>query len=240
MHLIYDKKSLSVNSKSLVDFEKLYTEGFPDKNEREEFGLIKQRIAGEKSAYEPNSIILLALVDSEVAGGLIVDWYAGSGAIHLTYIIVAPTYRKMGLGKTLIVDGIPEIKNWIKEEKGIQIRNVFFESNNPDETTNDNFDPNKRLKIFSKLGAKRIDIPYVQPALDPQRKPVTNLFLLTFPQFNTLSDKILSDDIVAFLEEFYEGLGVTNPSQNNDFQNIISKLNETRDKNNCVPLIDLP
>ncbi|MBN2396506.1 MAG: hypothetical protein JXC36_08640 [Candidatus Atribacteria bacterium] len=212
MKLILDLESYNVNKYYTDQFKKIYTNGFPDKNEREDFIRIKKRVIGEKELSEPHSIIVLSINEqlSEVNGGLIADWYADSKCIHLTYLVVDVKYKKRGFAKSLISEGVIMIKDWIENTKKIEIRNVFFESNNPEKTIKDNFDPAERLEIFSHLGAKWIDLPYIQPALDSTKKEVDNLLLLSFPQFNAKGDKIPEVEIAAFLKDLYQSLGAFN------------------------------
>lgn len=209
MKLIFNSASCDSEALLLKKFEDIYEKGFPDSNEREKFQDIINRVTGDKKPNEPHSIIVLKNNDAlpaEVWGGLIADWYEKSKCIHLTYLIVDEKYRGKTVAKTLINEGIKLIKDWIKDYRNIEIRNVFFESNNPEQTVNDNFNPHKRLEIFSKLGAKKIDIHYIQPALDAEKEEVENLFLLTFPQFNANKSKILTVEIIEFLTELYGGL----------------------------------
>jgi len=217
MKLIFDESSCKTESDLLRKFESIYENGFPDSNERELFQDIINRVVGDKKPDEPHSIIVLKNADEnngEVYGGLIADWYEKSKAIHLTYLIIDNQFRGKGIANILINDGVNLIKDWIKNYRHIEIRNVFFESNNPELTENDNFNPYKRLEIFSKLGAKWINIPYIQPALDSKKDDVNNLLLLTFPQFNADKSKIPVSEITAFLTEFYAGLGGKRESLN--------------------------
>ncbi|HCE56971.1 MAG TPA: hypothetical protein DER09_04010 [Prolixibacteraceae bacterium] len=209
MKLIFNSSSCDSEALLLKNFETIYEGGFPDNNEREQFQDIINRVTGAKRPNEPHSIIVIKnneTIPDEVWGGLIADWYEKSRCIHLTYIIVDEKYRGKAVARELINVGIKLIKDWIKDYINIEIRNVFFESNNPELTLNDNFDPYKRLEIFLKMGAKRIDIHYIQPALDAKKEEVENLFLFTFPQFNADESRISTLEIIEFLTEFYEGL----------------------------------
>lgn len=209
MKLIFDESSCKSETDQLRKFETIYESGFPDRNERELFQDIINRVVGNKKPTEPHSIIVIKNDEKtdEVCGGLIADWYEKSKSIHLTYLIIDDQFRGKSIANILINDGVNMIKDWIKNYRQLEIRHVFFESNNPELTKNDNFDPYKRLEIFSKLGAKWINIPYIQPALDPEKEDVNNLLLLTFPQFNADKSKISTLELTDFLTEFYAGLG---------------------------------
>lgn len=240
MKLIFDKKSYLKNIDLVNHFGVIYNNGFPDENEREDFKVIINRVIGLRENIEPNTIILFCQIESEVAGGIIVDWYSRSKSLHLTYLIISEKYRGKGLAKELINNGVHFIVDHIKRENGIFIRNVFFESNNPKKTKNDNFNPDTRLKIFSNLGAKWIDIPYVQPALNSDSNSVDNLLLLSFPQFNENGNFIHITEVMSFLEDLYNGLGLVDLSQNLDLQKIKKQLEKSTDLKNNIELKNLP
>ncbi len=210
MKLIADKRSREQNAGIIASFETIYNEAFPDADEREVFSDILDRASGLGQPHEPHTVIVLTpsnAAGGAVAGGLVADWYAKSGALHIIYLAVDPAVRKLGTGRKLIDEGLPEIIKYIKESHGCEIRNVFFESNNPLIASKDNFDKSLRLKIFARLGARVVNIPYVQPPLTEGKQEVDNLLLLTLPQFNAGGEKIPAAEIREFLLEFYEGLG---------------------------------
>ena len=216
MKLIVDSKSYSEQVLLINSFKEIYISAFPDINEREDFDVILQRVFWNKQPNEPHSILILTATDGknpEVTGGLIADWYENSKAIHLIYLVIAEKFRGKGIAKKLVNEGVTAIKQWIEKEKKIEIRNVFFESNNPEKTKNDNFDTIARLEIFSQFGAKWINIPYIQPALDTKKREVDNLFLLSFTQFNVKGDKIPEIEIIAFLKDLYLSLGQTDKNK---------------------------
>lgn len=241
MVLIVDLESYKTH-KTLIDcFKELYFDAFPDENEREDFDVILKRIFGDKHPNDPHSILILTTTNTskpEVTGGLIADWYETSRAIHLIYLVTDEKFRGKGIAKKIIYDGVPEIKEWIKNEKGIEIQNVFFESNNPEKTTTDSFDPVTRLEIFSQFGAKWINITYIQPALDAQKKEVDNLFLLSFPKFNVNKDKIPKVEITAFLKDLYISLGQS--EENNSFIVMQNELEKQIDKYGNIELQPIP
>lgn len=241
MKLIVDSKSYSEQVLLINSFKEIYINAFPDINEREDFEVILQRVFWNKQANEPHSILILNTTDGknpEVTGGLIADWYENSKAIHLIYLVTAEKFRGKGIAKTLINEGVTAIKQWIEKEKKIEIRNVFFESNNPEKTKNDNFDTIARLEIFSQFGAKWINIPYVQPALDAKKREVDNLFLLSFTQFNVKGDKIPEIEIIAFLNDLYLSLGQTD--KNKSFVKMQKALEKQMNTDGDIELQHIP
>ena len=206
------------------------------------FEVILKRVFGDKQPHEPHSIIVLDTADesnsTKAAGGIIADWYENSKSIHLIYLVIDEKYRGKGFAKKLINDGVVIIKNWIKNEKGIDIKNVFFESNNPEKTINDNFDPLTRLEIFSQMNAKWINLPYIQPALDAKKRDVDNLFLLSFTQFNAKGDKIPKDEIISFLKDLYISLGESEKSKS--FVRMQNALEQQKNNEGDIELQPIP
>ena len=97
-----------------------------------------------------------------------------------------------------------------------------------------------RLRIFSKLGAKWVDIPYTQPALDSEKAKVDNLLLLTFPIANSRTDSIDANVVICFLDNLYKSLSIENPYENSDFLQIVKCINETKSVNNRIILKPIP
>ena len=241
MKLIVDSNSYSEQVLLVNSFKEIYINAFPDINEREDFEVIIRRIFYDKQPNEPHSILILTTTNGknpEVTGGLIADWYENSKAIHLIYLVTAEKYRGKGIAKKLINEGVTAIKQWIEKEKKIEIRNVFFESNNPEKTKNDNFDTIARLEIFSQIGAKWINIPYVQPALDTKKREVDNLYLLSFTQFNVKGDKIPKVEIIAFLKDLYLSLGQSD--KNKSFIRMQKVLEKQMNTDGDIELLHIP
>jgi hypothetical protein len=244
MIYIYNQKTSSGFSGELETFRILYESAFPDPNEREEFKTILKRIA--EKPYDDNPYTFIILTTSEnktgsvVSGGLIADWYEGCSAIHLTYLVVSPEFRGNKIGSALIKTGISDIKKIISKEHGIELKHLFFESNIPWIPRIDSFKPETRLLIFHKLGAKWIDIPYVQPPLDQTKQRVRSLFLLVFPDDSSTDQGVKSDEAAEFLKNLYRGLGIKVPENDPDFINMINSLNESSDENGCLLLKSIP
>lgn len=230
---IFNSDTFSESGNLSESFRILYEKEFIDENEREDFDVIKKRIITKVSAFDPYSFIILSCneANSIVYGGLIGDWYENSKTIHLTYIVVNKDYRGKNIGRDLVKIGLEKIKQIIRLEKGVVLKNVFFETNIPGKTKIDNFDIGDRLKIFSRLGAKWIDIPYVQPALDKKKETVKNLFLCVFPELikndNFLKEvSVKKSQTIDFLYDLYKGLGVEVPELDSDFKLMVDALKD--------------
>jgi len=244
LNYIFDESTLAANEDHLLAFRQLFESAFPDDNEREDFSAITRRVVTEPIGDEPHTFIILSTEDSgfevKVTGGLIADWYANCTAIHLTYIAVDPSARGKNIAKSLIREGIKEIKVIIREVWEAVLTTVFFESNIPWEQGNDSFSKTARLTIFHRLGAKWIKIPYVQPPLDISKNKVKTLFLLVFPDNETSDGTVTRKETVDFLGRLYKGLGITDPSDDPDFRPMEDALLNISDEDDNLFLADIP
>jgi hypothetical protein len=215
MILITDSLSAKKYENLIKNFGDLYENGFPDPNEREIFSEITARI--NKKNNDMQTIIALCVnhEGNTLLGGMIVECFKKVNALLLSYIIVSPLARKQGIANKLINEGTAAIIQYLRDEENIEIKNHFFESNNPSKTKIDNFAPKTRLKIFSSLGARIIPITYVQPSLGEGKKDVENLSLFSFCQFNVHKTKMLASDVKDFLREVFQlHKSETNPALN--------------------------
>ena len=81
MKYCFNAESVNLNLEFVEKFKKIYESGFPDENEREEFQVILSRVNSLGTEKDPNSMILIHTENTEVTGGLIIDWYNNSKSI---------------------------------------------------------------------------------------------------------------------------------------------------------------
>jgi len=215
--IVIDKPShLTTYASEMGSFFKLYIQNFPDPDEREDPDIICNRIKmiGGKP-HDPETTILLSLLNDQVSGGAVLEYYSECACFLLTYILVNENFRGKNVARNLIESGIKTII----ESKGEGVKALFFESNIPWETNNkkDPFDAWDRYRIFSKLGAKWLDLDYTQPALGEGKKKVDHLHLFLFPSITNLKGKISINVVRSFLTVFYKSLGIHNPEADPDF-----------------------
>ena len=240
--LIIDNAELvNKHNDLLAQFAKnIYTPSFPDCNEREDFEEILRRTKADYTEILPKTIILLGIDQGEVVGGEIIDLYQECQALEIIYLAVNPDYRGAGIGRKIVIDYTSELLSLLKTTHNIEVRNVYFETNNPLMTpqANDSFNTTDRLAIFSKLGAKWIDIDYVQPALSSNQKEVHNLLLMTFPMLGESHNYIEASSLKSFLELFYKGLGADKTESS--LCKMMQQIEQISDSNGFVELKDAP
>ncbi|HWR99166.1 MAG TPA: hypothetical protein VN249_01050, partial [Prolixibacteraceae bacterium] len=225
--LVIDQPShLDTYSRELDIFFQLYAINFPDPDEREDPGIICNRIRmSGKGAYAPETTILLSILDDKISGGAILEFYTQSSCFLLTYILVDEHFRGKNIARSLVESGIKMVIDSRKEE----VRAIFFESNIPWKTdkSRDSFDAWDRYGVFTKLGAKWIDIAYTQPSLGEGKSKVHNLHFFVFPALTHLPDKIEVSVLTAFLHIFYQELGIQAPESDPDYQKMHHSILES-------------
>ncbi|GAB3898890.1 hypothetical protein GCM10028803_19120 [Larkinella knui] len=193
---------------------------FPDPDEREDPDFIKERIA--EGTDDPHTHLMACSLVSPAGektfvAGCIVELYPDSACGLVTYLFVNQHYRGVRIGsdqkkiaESLIQSeqGLTGLIRYFAGQYGKTVNAVLFESNNPFETDaeNDSMPPAKRLKFFSRMGAKRIDFDYIQPPLGDDKGIVTNLYLLTFPWLTNLTDTIPVTVVMRFVMELAKSL----------------------------------
>ncbi len=236
IHIVDNPAQLARYAGAIEKFFALYTKSFPDADEREDPQIIIRRIHdGNFKPYSPSTAIILAVDDSSVFGGSIVEYYRESQCMLLTYIVIDPVSRGKGIARKILHDGVSQL---IKT-KGEPVKAVFFESNIPWLTDNDSFDPWQRYQVFSKLGAKWIDIAYTQPPLGKGKDRVYNLNFFIFPSFSGIGNRLQKEVVVSFMDIFYRELGVENPQADSDFRIMLQSI-EDCSRDGYIPLKEMP
>ena len=230
---------VEANEQKLLDFEKIYEAEFPDDDEREPLETILNRVKGMRSVTDPRTFILICdngQLD-KVIGGVVGDYYLKSRCIHLTYIFIDSGYRNIGAW-TAIKKSVGDTIDLLETLHQVEFDYIFFEANMPEKTVIDSFDPLSRLKIFSRLNAYLVDLPYFQPALCKKSREVSNLYLLCIPRNEKDPSCIDRNVVFDFLFELYKSLNIGNPLNDNSFKHMLGYVDKTADPQK-IPLLKI-
>src|SRR5438874_5453575 len=116
---------------------------------------------------------VVVATNTGVVGGTVFSYIARSACGFSEYILVDRLSRGTGLGRALF-DARQEVLNLEARRNGYEAcRGLFIEADNPLRLPADvaaieretAMEARERLRLFDHLGFRRVDVPYVQPAL---------------------------------------------------------------------------
>lgn len=132
--------------------------------------------------------IELATDGDDLVAGIAYELYPESRCGFVTYVVVAPSHRRHGLGRALIDGAVARLV-------GDGARAVFAEVNDPERTGEW-----ERLARFRRWGARVVDARYIQPSLGEGLARDRGLLLIAFaPAGETIAGAIVR----SFVEELY-------------------------------------
>ena len=171
--------------------------------ERDELEDVETLVDGLAGAG-PSELAAIAAIDDDDAplGILIAERYPEApGVLLLSYLAVRPDARGRGIG-TLLMESA--LDGW-RSDPGVLL--VVGEAHDPRAwARTDAEDPASRLRLYERLGARALGVPFVQPALEDGRSRVPGFLLLDFYAAEgalASADAVRSDLVAAFIRAYY-------------------------------------
>jgi hypothetical protein len=162
-------------------FSTLYIQTFPDPNERETYeNMLLSLTQKHSDFYGNNNYHIVVVKDSEdkIVGGAICDYFSDSNSGVIEFILMGKTRESAGLG-TQLYNHILEVLNMdARKNNHKSLSYIICEIENPDtvpETYNMRY-----LYFWNKLFFRKINMQYIQPALDSNKEEVNTLLLIAF------------------------------------------------------------
>ena len=167
--------------------------------------------------------------DGAVVAGLVIEYFRRSRVALVTYIAVAPDFRRQGLGGQMLAKAVQKVS---KDNGGVRPL-IVAEVERPDAQNSEaaRKAAHGRLAIMAALGGKRLDFSYIQPKLSLDQNAVTDLMLVALGSAGAAASGVPASTVRAFLEEFFSSL---NQRDSEDLEFAIDSLPA-----GSVPLKDL-
>jgi GNAT superfamily N-acetyltransferase len=185
--ILRELKDRIVDIETLTMFyETVYQREFPDPNERESLANMLQslRLKDAPGQNDRNNYhIVVAELNGAVAGLCVSDFLANANAGVIEFLVVSPEMRGGGIGKQLL-DFTENLMIADARQAGLgHPRGLVAELNDPFRSAlhDDNLDPFDRAMVWHEWGFRRLHMPYVQPVLSADQKPVEILMLACKP-----------------------------------------------------------
>lgn len=157
------------------------------------------------------------------AAALWFEYHRVSRCGLLTYLVVDAEWRRRGFARLLVEAALQRLELSAKAD-GQTLRGVFTEVHDPrGQTLGDTMEPLARVRTLQRLGARALDVPYVQPELAPGQGRARGLILMAFVRHS--GDGPPNGAVVRdFLSAFYRLLGVADPEADDDCRRMLASL----------------
>jgi hypothetical protein len=214
-------------------YRNIYIPEFPDHNERESLENMEQylRLKAEGWYGKKNYHILLYLDQGRPVAGSISDYLDKPNVGVIEFLVVSSSLRKCHLGTALL----KWTENMLRRDSlnvGYRCWNyIIAEMNDPFKSFDltDSMDPFQRTLIWHRWGYKKIRLPYVQPSLSPDKKPVRNLLLMCkhggAGKPNTIPSTTLRDAVYEYARW---AMRIDNPVDNKECREMAHYLGKQR------------
>jgi len=204
-------------------YRRRYVAEFPDPNERESLANMRRYLRLKSDGwYGPNNYhILLAELDSELAGGCVFDYLAEPNVGVLEFLFIAAPFRRKGLGKSLFDEAVRVLKRDAQARIGKPLAAIVAEMNDPFRpgATPDNLDPFQRCVVWGGWGFFKLDFPYLQPALSREQAPVDGLALITKPFSKSAATGYRAQWLLSIVGEYMRwAMRIRDPARNREYR----------------------
>ena len=146
--------------------------------------------------------MIFAYQNGQIVGGIVFDWFASCNCGLIEYLVVDNQFRGMRIAQRLVAKATAQMSHYAGKKP---LNAIFIEIEDPEKltglTAQAAFDNYRRLKLWSNNRFEKVDINYIQPALDEGLNKLDNLMLAV----NTLksdSEYIDAEILKNFLIDF--------------------------------------
>lgn len=210
-------------------YRQVYLPAFPIRDEQEDPAVWAPRLIDP--AARPRLSFLIAgmhLDDPDrrvIHGLLIAEYYADSRCLLVSYVAVAESARRQGVARYLF----DVLKSRIEAGTvagGAPVAGVLAEVHDPARiaAAEDVIDPWARIEAMTGLGARKLPIDYVQPALGVGKQPSHTLWLMIIPVLTGPDAVFTTTTLREFLIEFYRLLGSAEPERDSAYATVFASI----------------
>lgn len=162
-------------------YDVVYKPAFPQPDEQESASRLEGYLALKaRQGYGPNNYhILIALHRGRPVAGVIMDYLAEANAGVLEFIVTVSGWRRQKLGTRMLKWAERVASDDARRNGRHDLDLMLAELEDPFKIALPGAPPDAfdRLEIWGRWGFRKLDFPYVQPALTRRQRPVTHLLL---------------------------------------------------------------
>ena len=176
--------------------------------------------------------------DGAVAAGIVGEVFRGTGVLLLSYLAVRPDRRGRGLGSRLMEE---VAQAWYREPEIVLAVGEAHDPRQWPETPDEH--PRDRLRLYERLGARLLRVPFTQPALEDGAGRVRGFLLLAFYVAPALLLKapegpaIRGEVVLRFVRAYYD-IAEGPPQKEDDERASLMETIRRLDPGRILPLSD--
>jgi hypothetical protein len=221
-------------------YHETYVSQFPIVDERESLENMTEYLRRKAGGWygRNNYHILLGIHGGRPQAGSITDYLAEPNAGVIEFLAIANSLRQHGLGRRLL-DTTERVLAGDATANGRALDCIVAEMNDPFSpgALEDGLDPFVRAMIWDKWGYRRLDFPYVQPALSGEQAPVHGLLLLAKTYRPDYASGIPAATMTSILREYMRwAMRIDEPEHLEAYQRMRGAI----DRSSVVPMVRLP
>jgi GNAT superfamily N-acetyltransferase len=186
---------------------------------------------GLREGADPRALVTVAQGQhGNVLGGIVGELYERERVLLLAYLAVRPALRGRGIGAALVRHAAAQ---WFA---GPSVHLVLAEVHDPRRwSAGAREEPVARLRLFARLGARVLGVPFVQPALEPGGARSGGFLLLAFhvdPSVDA-GGAVRAEVVSAFVRRYY----ATAEGASEPYDRELARLLEAIDERPAIPLL---
>jgi GNAT superfamily N-acetyltransferase len=171
--------------------------------------------------------------DGAVLGGVVGEIFEREGVLVLAYLVVRPDLQGRGIGTMLM----EHVTRWYARP---DVRLAVAEVHDPRRWSSvEGGAPLGRLRLFGRLGARVLGVPFVQPALGPGRARVPGFLLLVFHVDESVEieqdgvSAVSSELVAGFVRSYYDQAEGARASDDAQLDGLLEAIEER----STIPLL---
>jgi GNAT superfamily N-acetyltransferase len=169
--------------------------------------LIPAQYISQMLEQNQRNVLLVLEDDGKVVAGTLFHYLAKTNVGFSSYMAVDQNYRGQGLARRLHLARFETLEEIV----GRKVEGLFIDVVNPSRLSSAEIDlehsvgsdPSVRLKVFVRLGFKRVNVRYEQPVGGENGGAVTNMDLLFCPR--DAADSVATSLVVETMRAYWTG-----------------------------------
>lgn len=204
-------------------YDGVYSPEFPDPNEKESLANIERHLELKAEGWYGENAYHVIIVESEgdIVAGAIADYLVEPNAGVMEFLVVTPGWRGQGLGRRLLDYTEASIAADARRAGRPALDFIVAEINDPFrvDLAADNLDPFLRARVWGGWGYRKLDFPYVQPALSGAQQPVHHLMLAVKPLAEAYGEAVPAPRLLETVSAYLRwAMRIPEPETNAEYQ----------------------